>query len=203
LFIYNLKRILKSMSHAIYQTPAIILKTKNMRESNKLVVLYTERFGLIYTTMQSIRELKSKMKYHTNTLSLVTVDVVRGRDIWRITGIHEDISSLSFVENEFYTFIHRIAVLLLRMSQGEESHREIWNDLHSLYKNIDTIDSQNYEAVEIITIARMLYFLGYWDGTQSCITSHTIFNNELFDEVIKNKLEYIKLINQGIIDSQL
>ena len=71
-----------------------------MRESNKLVVLYTREFGLIYASTQSIRELKSKMRFHTNALSLVDVDVIRGRDIWKITGIHENISSLGLADRK-------------------------------------------------------------------------------------------------------
>lgn len=192
------------MSHAIYQTSAIILKTKNMRESNKLVVLYTERFGLVYAVTQSIRELKSKMKFHTQTLSLVTVDLVRGRDIWRITGIHEKKSALSFVETQFYPFIHRISVLLLRMSQGEEPHKEVWDDVQSLFdKDMETFSTDNYEALEIIVIGRMLYFLGYWNGIQDFIKSKDIFDENNFNEVMSNKKKYIHLINQGIIDSQL
>jgi len=193
------------MSHAIYQTSAIILKTKNMRESNKLIVLYTERFGLIYASMQSVRELKSKMRFHTNILSFVTVDLVQGRDIWRITGIHEHISSLDFVRNFFYTFIHRISTLLLRLSQGEEVNEKIWKDILELYKNLpqSDINEQEYEIIEIISIARILHALGYWDGTQACILSDNLLNRELFDEVTQNKIQYINLINQGIKDSQL
>jgi recombinational DNA repair protein (RecF pathway) len=192
------------MSHAMYQTSAVILKTKNMRESNKLVVLYTERFGLIYATMQSVRELKSKMKYHVNTLSLVTVDIVQGRDIWRITGIHEQQSSLGFVGTPFYTFLHNISVFLLRLSQGEETNQELWNDLKSLYEyDKETLALKDYKIIEIITIARLLFYLGYWDGTQNVIQSDSIFSIKNREDVAGNISLYIRYINQGIKDSQL
>jgi len=43
------------MSHAIYQTKAVILSSKNMRESNKLLVFLTEKFGLIIITRIEIK----------------------------------------------------------------------------------------------------------------------------------------------------
>lgn len=194
------------MSHAIYQTKAIILKTKNMRESNKLLVLYTERFGVIYAAMQSVRELKSKMKYHSNTLSLVTVDLVRGRDIWRITGIHEQYSSLVFAVQESYPLLHRFAVLLLRLCRGEDAHQQVWDDILALYtytQENETLNTETFAALEIIFVARLLYFLGYWDSEESFIITENPCDTELFSIVLNNKKKYIQRINQGIVDSQL
>lgn len=175
-----------------------------MRESNKLVLLYTERFGLIYGTLQSIRELKSKMKFHTQTLSLVDVDIIQGRDIWRIVGIHEREPSLGFVGTPFYPFMNNIADLLLRMLQGEESHTEIWDDLLFLYTTAkDTLTESDYQALEIIVVVRLLYYLGYWNGDTECIEPNNFLTTELFNTVLNNRKKYIQSINQGIKDSQL
>src|SRR5690606_33112169 len=97
------------MSHAIYQTPALILKTKNMREANKLIILYTRQFGLLFVSSQSIRVLSSKMRFHTSSLSLVDVDLVEGRDIWKLTGIHENISALTLAGTSWYDLSSNIA----------------------------------------------------------------------------------------------
>ena len=133
------------MSHAIYQTSAIILRTKNMRESNKILTLYTQRFGLIYATLQSVRKETSKMKFHTQLYSLVVVDVVRGRDIWRITGIHEKYSSFSFLESPWYVLIDRIGSTTLRLCRGEEPEPQLWNDYELLYQYV--AEGNEYESV--------------------------------------------------------
>ncbi len=194
------------MSHAIYQTPAIILKTKNMRESNKLIILYTERFGLIYASTQSIRELKSKMRFHTNTLSLVTVDLVRGRDIWKITGIHEEHSSLQFAGTSWYELADTVSGVLLRLCNGEEAHEKLWQDIRALYaliKKHQEGTSESHDVIEIIMLGRTLYHLGYWEGEEQSIHSTVPFNPENYQEVVGNKKIFVQKINQGINRSQL
>jgi recombinational DNA repair protein (RecF pathway) len=190
------------MSHAVYQTPAIILKTKNMRESNKLVILYTEKFGLIYCITQSIRELKSKMRYHTNLYSLVMVDVVQGRDIWRITGIYEDCSSLTFAGSLWYELIAKFSQLLNRLCSSQEAHPEVWQDLESLYRQHETIKAENQDYFEIIFSVRILFHLGYWDGKEPFLSHHP-YSPEYFDYIDEHKKELITLINQRILDTQL
>ena len=194
------------MSHAIYQTSAVILKTKNMRESNKLLVLYTEKFGLIYVSTQSVRELKSKMRFHTNTLSLVEVDLVRGRDIWKLTGIHEQYSSLVFAGTRWYSLVHRLAVLLLRLCSGEEPHDEVWQDLKKIYTYLQeqhALSKLDYEAIEIIFVTRLLYYLGYWEGEEEILSSKDPFSKDIYPEIFKNKNYFIQRINEGIQSSQL
>ena len=193
------------MSHAIYQTPAFILKTKNMRESNKLVFLYTQKFGLVYASIQSVRELKSKMRSHTTKLSLVDVDLVRGRDIWRLTGIHENIASLSFVETPWYTLFDKLALLLQRLCVGEESNTALWDDIADLFLEYqkNKTETKNIALFEIIIITRVLYQLGYWYDEEDLVQSSYPYTTEILAFVDHNKKKLIHKINQGIQDSQL
>ncbi|MFT6361325.1 MAG: DNA repair protein RecO [Candidatus Paceibacteria bacterium] len=193
------------MSHAIYQTPALILKTKNMRESNKLLTLYTERFGIVYASTQSIRALKSKMRFHTNALSLVNVDLVRGRDIWKLTGIHENMSSFNFVGTDAYLLLHKISALIRRLCNGEEAHDEIWTDIGNLYRYLDegTSSEINFELIEIIFVVRLLYQLGYWEGEETFLSITNPFINEIIETLEVNKPYLIQRINEGIGSSQL
>jgi recombinational DNA repair protein (RecF pathway) len=190
------------MSHAIYQTSAIILKTKNMRESNKLLVLYTEKFGLVYCVTQSVRELKSKMRYHTNRYSLVTVDLVQGRDIWRMTGIHENVSSLGFAGTLWYELLSNFTQLINRLCSGEESSHEIWQNIEYLYKNHHDINESNHVYYEIIFTIRLLQNLGYWDGKEDFLQGFD-YRQDCFDSIENNKIHLIGRINQRIHDTQL
>lgn len=190
------------MSHAIYQTKAIILKTKNMRESNKLLVLYTEKFGLIYCVMQSVRELKSKMRYHVNRYSLIEVDLVQGRDIWRITGMHEEISSLGFAGGLWFDLIANFSQLISRLSDGEQSDDVIWENIQYLYNNFENINESNQFYYEIIFSVRLLDTLGYWEGDELFLKTIE-YDQEYFDYIQKNKNYLVSIINQRIGDTQL
>ena len=191
------------MSHAIYQTPALILKTKNMRESNKLVYLYTQKFGLIYASMQSVRKMESKMRYHIHPYSLVDVDLVSGKNIWRITGVHEKISSFTFVNTPWYRIASRVSDTLVQMCPGEEANEALWQTILVFFENF-TKDNENYiKEYEIITIIKILFNLGYWNGDDVIFQHAHSYQEELFQHIKKQQTSYIKKINQSFYNSQL
>lgn len=190
-----------SMSHAIYQTPAVILQARNYQESNKLLIMYTRDFGLLYIAAQSLRSAHSKMKYHTLVYSLVDIDVVRGKDLWRLTGIHQRVSSLSFVEKEWYPLLEKLASLLVRLIPGEEPHPEVWYELGRLYMLIE--QDSFHESIEYIIITRILHHLGYWSGSEPIIHDEEPYTEARYQWVEEHKRELVKKINQGLTDSQL
>ena len=193
------------MSHEIHQTKAMILRSKGMRESNRLLVLYTEDFGLVYVSAQSIRDIKSKMRFHISRLSLVTVDLVEGRDVWRLTGIHEEVSSMTFADSPWYPMLDRIASVVLRLCRGEEANQALWNDLAFLYDLVagGNQDQRILDTLEIAIVARILYHVGYWSGDEDIVMRESSEIMNYLTEVDHHRTSFIKRINQGIEASQL
>lgn len=192
------------MSHAIYQTRAVILATKNMRESNKLLVAYTEKFGLMYISTQSIRELKSKMRFHAHSLSLVDIDIVEGRGIWKLTGIHEQLSSMKIVGTIAYELLSDVASVIMRLCNGEDPQEDLWRDISILYTKIftSTIEEDEKNIIEIIMAVRILYHLGYWEG-DVILCQKDIFIEEQYQYVLDNKKKLVAGINEAFIETQL
>lgn len=194
------------MSHAIYQTPALILMTKNMREANKLLVLYTREFGLIYVASQSIRVMNSKMRFHTNALSLVDVDIVQGKDIWKLTGIHEQVSSLSFAGSRWYELCSNISSVIMRLCKGEESNPALYNDIYSLYEHLQTHKEPSInerKILEIIIVVRILYHLGYWQGDESITHALNIFDPQIPEYIHTHRRKILIGIHKAFEESQL
>ena len=191
------------MSHAIYQTPALILKTKNMRESNKLVFLYTKKFGLIYASMQSVRKLQSKMRYHIHPYSLVDVDLVSGRNIWRITGVHEKISAFDLIETPWYRITSLISGTLLRLCVGEEKNDMLWNSIMMFFENFNDKNSHYVSEYEVVIMVRMLHSLGYWNSNDIILQQENLYQKNIFEHIKKQRIYYIKQINASLYDSQL
>lgn len=191
------------MSHAIYQTTALILKTKNMRESNKLVYLYTKKFGLIYASMQSLRELKSKMRYHVHNYALVDVDVVAGRNIWRITGIHERQNAFQFSQTQWYRLLSLLADTLIRLCPGEEENEYLWDILESFFVAIASETEPYEKEYEIIILVLIFHALGYWNENDYLLQSDDYYSEMNIVQVQNNKFEYIKKINESFTQSQL
>ena len=151
------------MSHTIYQTRALVLGAHDFKESNKLIALFTREFGLIYAHAQSVRDVKSKMRFHTQTLSFVDVDLVSGRDMWRMTGIHSHTSGVTLTQHPLYSIYIKIADTLKRLLRGEDAHKELFFQVEQcIQETAHETDTQNLEEIEIIIMIRILHHVGYW-----------------------------------------
>lgn len=191
------------MSHAKYQTKALIVSSKNRSDSDKLLTVFTERFGLIYVNAQSIRKMNSKMNFHTHKYSMLDLDLVEGRNIWRLTGAHEIVSSLGFVASYKYTFLESYSLFIVRLCAGEEYNFSIWSDIEYYVKQDNESFSEHYTEKEIISLLRMLAFLGYIDVDNSLVGSDDIFSLDNIQEIQRHKSHYLKLVNNSLHNSHL
>jgi recombinational DNA repair protein (RecF pathway) len=192
------------MSHALYQTPAWVLKTKNRGEANKLIWLYTRDFGLIYTTAQSIRLGGAKMKSHIHNLSFVDVDVVRGRDIWRLVGTHELHSGMQLVTSPWYPFFEKIARLLVRLCVDQEPHGDLWDLLVKIRADLPFREESEIDIFEIHVVTQILSLLGYFDLPEALQTkTPALLGDSARLYIKKHKAKIIIQINEAFVASQL
>ena len=96
------------MSYAIYKTDAIIMRTLPQGEASIDIVFFTRNLGKILARAQSARKSESKMRMHITRYNQVVIDTVRGKSIWRLTGIAEQSRNQLFGQKFFLTAIHRI-----------------------------------------------------------------------------------------------
>lgn len=190
------------MSHTKYHTPAIILRSYHTKESSKVGILYTKDFGLLYVNAQSIRLQKAKMRSFFLDHSLVSVDIIRGRGMWRLTGIDGSVSSLSFVETPWYPMIHKISLLVERLCQGEDENSDLWKHLATLYTliNTKTLYEKHFELVFVINI---LHALGYWSHDNLVTEHHDVHNPDVLKYVQNNKTSLTKQVNEVLAMTQL
>ena len=166
-------------------------------EAGKFLLLFTKDFGMIGAVAQGIRLSQSKLRYHIQDFSFCTVSIVRGKEVWRLTGAHE-------IEEETVTGILHIKILKLlrRLLQGEEKNEKLFEIVKELYRT--EIKIEDHEIVECLVVLRILDSLGY-------ISSKDLFeyfeNNKLDENLIKkaklDKSKIIKVINNALQESQL
>ncbi|MDO8593898.1 MAG: recombination protein O N-terminal domain-containing protein [bacterium] len=116
------------MSHHLYHTLGFILGSEGRGEANKSFTLLTKDLGLISATAQSVREERSKLRYGLQELSLSELTLVRGKDIWRLTGAAlVDNLFLSFRDSpEITALFGRVFRLLRRLVAGEEKNERLF-----------------------------------------------------------------------------
>ena len=192
------------MSHTIYTTEGFILRSTNFGEANKYFFIYTEQFGLIKSTAQGVRLLKSKLRYSLEDYSYCQISLVRGREVWRITSMEKK-SNLK--ELDKVILISRIFSLLLRLLHGEEKNITLFNIIKEgiQFLNDNELDEKNTANFECILALRILSSLGYIGklGDFDQFTTSPYFTLELLNAMSGLKSKAIFEINKSLKETHL
>jgi len=192
------------MSHTIYTTEGFILRSTNFGEANKYFFIYTEQFGLIKSTAQGVRLLKSKLRYSLEDYSYCQISLVRGREVWRITSMEKK-SNLK--ELDKVILISRIFSLLLRLLHGEEKNITLFNIIKEgiQFLNNNKLDEKNTADFECILALRILSSLGYIGklGDFDQFTTSPYFTLELLNAMSGLKSKAIFEINKSLKETHL
>lgn len=192
--------------HHIYHTEGIILGSRNYGEAGKCFYIFTRELGMIYASAQGVRKMSSKLRYVLQDFSYVKVDLVRGKDFWRVTS--------SSKTNELEDFTHKVASLqvfsnvarlLKRLLAGEEKNEILFDDLLRGLKVLEKTNSiPEIRNVEVLLVLRVLYHLGYVGGGES-VGEYTVspFEDELVFEISKNRARVLEHINKALRETQL
>lgn len=183
--------------HHVYTTKAFVVHSSPHGESGKFLLLFTKDFGMIGATAQGIRLIQSKLRYHVQDSSYSNISVVRGKEVWRLTGAQE----LDGYKNSLLQL--KVLKLLRRLIPGEEKNENIFSIIETLYSS--DIEEGDYDTVETITVLRLLYELGYikQDEEIGVFLINHLINKELIQQFQKVKVRAIKMINESLKQSQL
>ncbi len=194
------------MSHHIYTTPGFITHSRPHGESGKFFLIFTRELGMIGVTAQGVRLSQSKLRYYTQDFSYGLFSVVRGKEVWRMTGSKEMVGGGEVTDIENKKVFVRVLQLLNRLLPGEEKNERLFEVIEKFYIFLsENRQKEILELVEYLTVLRILYFLGYVSNEVSfsfLLSEPTITDNTL-DETKKLKSQIIKEINSGLKESQL
>lgn len=184
--------------HHIYTTPAFVIHSAPYGESGKFLLLFTRDFGMIGATAQGIRLLQSKLRYHIQDYSFINVSIVRGKDIWRITGAHE------IKNDKNHNILHiKIFKLLKRLVQGEEKNDRLFDIVENFVKT--KIENDKADCVEYITVLRILNILGYIKNNNDIdfLLKDNIISDDYIELTNNKKNQILNVINSAFKESQL
>lgn len=193
--------------HHIYHTNAYIIGSYNIGEANKMLVLYTRELGLVRAVAQGIRLNKSKLRYALQDFSYARIDLVRGRDIWRVTsGTSVDVFPYLRSNKDSLMFVARMNKLLERVCDGEESNPNIFDEVMQCIHILDDlhVSRDSREALELHIVLRILNNLGYI-GESDTLSQFLgkNFDYEKIHSLLQDKKSIISHINRALNESQL
>lgn len=189
--------------YEIYETEALILSSGEIGEANKIITLFTQDLGLLSATAQSLRLVKSKLRFGLQNFSLVNISLVRGRDIWRITNVEykKNYYKVFCSNKEKMLVVANVGLLLRKILAGETPDKKLYN---IILKSFSFLEKENLLQEEIkdfenVLVVKVLHNLGYFDKDKK-IKNQKIYEEVIFQEVWnKDLLEKIRLFNGQII----
>ncbi len=192
--------------HPIYHTEGIILESRNYGEAGKCYYIFTRDFGMVFASAQGVRKISSKLRYVLQDFSYVKIDLVRGKDFWRVTSASKTnlLEGLSKKPETFEIFSN-IARLLKRLLAGEEANEALFADLLNGLSILEKAEKkENYRNIEAVIVLRILSNLGYIGGGEVLgAFTRSPFEGDLVFEVSKNRTKILSEINRALRESHL
>ena len=187
--------------HHIYHTEGLILGSKNYGEAGKYYSIFTRDLGMIYASAQGVRKISSKLRFVLQDFSYIKVDLVRGKDFWRLTSASKTNQLESILQKpETLKVFANIARLLKRLLAGEDANqdlfRDVLNGLFILEKNKKIENLQNIEAILVLRILSNLGYIGGNEILKNLIKSP--FEESLLFEFSKNRTQILSEINKAL-----
>lgn len=200
--------------HHIYHTEGIILGSKNFGETGKYYSIFTRDLGMIYASAQGVRKMSSKLRFVLQDFAYIKVDLVQGKDFWRVTSASKT-NKLEQLSKNHGTFevVFNIAKLLKRLLAGVEKNEALFTDLIkglSVLEKIAVKDASIFDGkedlrnIEVIIVLRILNNLGYIGGNemlQNLVKSP--FEENLIFEVSKSRSQVLHQINKALKETHL
>ena len=165
--------------HHIYHTEGLILKSHNYGETGKYYCMFTRDLGLIYASAQGVRKISSKLRFVLSDFSYIKLDLVRGKDFWRLTSASKTNTLDNISKNrEAFKVFANIGKLLQRLLAGEEANKELFDDLlKGLIILEKTKNKEELQNIEVVIVLRILNNLGY------------IGSDEILENIVKSPFE--------------
>ncbi|MFZ2038333.1 MAG: DNA repair protein RecO, partial [Minisyncoccia bacterium] len=185
----------------------IILTTKPAGEAGKYVYVLTRELGLISAKAQGLRLLNSKLRYSLQDFSLTEVSLVRGKEVWRLTGaklIKENNLIKKYPDN--FLVLFRLSRLLLRLLHGEEKNEKLYDLFYQtqtfLYQSFTPVELKTLEIVAVLRILRCLGYFGE-EKTLERFAEDNSWNKEILNNFLSEQARALVLINNALKETQL
>lgn len=186
-----------------YHTEALVLGSREIGESDKMLVLYTADFGLVRARASALRSEHSKMRCALQNYSRVRISLVKGRRGWRAAGASV-IAPLRGDAPGTAVFA-RAALLVMRLVHGEEKSTYLFEALAQAHEALAQAPMAAIGSIEIVCIARVLYSLGYLsaEAVGSALFSHTFYRDDALAEAAAQEGILLGAINRAIAEANL
>jgi recombinational DNA repair protein (RecF pathway) len=175
-----------------YPTRAIVVGRTSLGESHALITLLTVEIGLVRARAQGLRRSGAKLAASLVTYAESDVVLVRGVEGWRLVGASLVTNWHQVLSPAARRRAARTAGLLLRLAPPEGDDAELFTIMQTAFHIWCHEPETVYDAVECLTVLRLLTVLGLDAGTLPTL-----------NEIEQSRAQFVARINRGIGHSGL
>lgn len=187
--------------YRLFISDGIVLGKRGFGEANIFAAILTKEFGLLRATARSARVEHSKLRYGLEPLTRAHFSFVRGKHEWKLTGVQDTERSLLNNIKEARAAGGRIAKLLTRLIQGEESVAALFTTVDEGFAVLSrTISVQGIQSIESLLVLRILAHLGYLPHTSELapFLEADFSSVELSMQVERSRSLLVRAINDSL-----
>ena len=183
------------MSHDKHATESFVLASYETAEHDRTYKLFTKDFGLIFARATSVRKLESRLRTHLAVGRMTRVTLVKGKEVWRITG-SEECHCQKLLRND-------VIKLLERFVRGEGPQKILFTHM----KDIVSTNNIDERTGRLLANYLLLVDLGYADafiiGAESIEQYISWSADDLYTQAILTKDVMRKHVMQVLNEVQL
>jgi recombinational DNA repair protein (RecF pathway) len=182
------------------------LGSRNSGEAGKYYYIFTRDLGMLYASAAGVRKMSSKLRFVLQDFAYVKIDLVEGRDFWRITSASKTNTLECITQNpSALRVFSNIARLLKRLLPGTLPNAPLFADvLHGL-SVLETIrgasDLRDTEMIMVLRILNNLGYIGENPALQNFIRSP--FEESVIFEVSESRRHVLDQINKALKETHL
>ncbi|QQG37964.1 MAG: recombination protein O N-terminal domain-containing protein [Candidatus Kaiserbacteria bacterium] len=186
-----------------YSTEALVLRSRESGESDRVFTLYTKDFGLVRARASAVRAESSRMRYALQSLSLASVSLVKGKRGWRVAGAAAIQNAPAAPKSA--GALARIADLTVRLTGSGEANVYLYATLSEAHQALKSASEEIVPTIEIISVARLLYALGYLsaEALDTALLTHTAYDLDAVSEGEQLRQKLLDSINRALPETQL
>lgn len=184
-----------------YQTEALVLRSYERSEADRVFALFTKEFGSLWARASAVRRETSRMRYALQNYSLANVSLVRGSRGWRVAGA----TALGAEIGDGVAVFARIVGLTDRLVAGEEKNEYLYQTLVEARGALLGNVRESYPVIELVAVARILYSLGYLsaDALGTALFVHTAYTAPTLAEAEAARTKLLSSVNKALSETHL
>ncbi len=206
-----------------FTTRGLILNHYLNNEHDVALKVYTEDFGVIMILAKSLRKKESKLKAHVRKYHYANLTLVKGREIYRLTGaveiLHKKVTDYIKAKDALINkqnLVAEVCKLIERLYGGEIKQSSLFNKIFnyiSQYHKDTSYDSDSLDNVEnpetkkvnidysvyrIAIYSIILIELGYMDANVLGIKNINEYKTMNINDLLLNVSLYKNNINREL-----